>query len=47
MPILAEGRVVGEIDIDGSDPGAFDETDQRFLEEVAALLAPLRPRAEA
>jgi GAF domain-containing protein len=47
VPILAEGRVVGEIDIDGSDPGAFDETDQRFLEEVAALLAPLRPRAEA
>ncbi|HET6379913.1 MAG TPA: GAF domain-containing protein [candidate division Zixibacteria bacterium] len=44
VPILAEGRVVGEIDIDGSDPAAFDETDQRFLEEVAALLAPLRPR---
>ncbi len=45
VPIFAEGRVVGEIDIDGSDAGAFDETDGRFLEEVAALLAPLRPRA--
>jgi L-methionine (R)-S-oxide reductase len=47
VPIFAEGRVVGEIDIDGSDPGAFTETDARFLEEVAALLAPLRPRHEA
>ena len=44
VPIFADGAVVGEIDIDGSDPGAFDETDARFLEEVAALLAPLRPR---
>jgi GAF domain-containing protein len=45
VPIFAEGEVVGEIDIDGSDLEAFDETDARFLEEVAALLAPLRPRA--
>ena len=46
VPIFADGQVVGEIDIDGSDPSAFDETDARFLEEVAALLAPLRPRDE-
>jgi L-methionine (R)-S-oxide reductase len=45
VPIFAEGAVVGEIDIDGSDLDAFDETDARFLEEVVALLAPLRPRA--
>jgi GAF domain-containing protein len=45
VPIFADGSVVGEIDIDGSDANAFDETDGRFLEEVAALLAPLRPRA--
>ncbi len=45
VPIFADGHVVGEIDIDGSDRDAFDETDGRFLEEVAALLAPLRPRA--
>jgi L-methionine (R)-S-oxide reductase len=44
VPILDAGRVVGEIDVDGSDRAAFDETDARFLEEVAALLAPLRPR---
>lgn len=47
VPIFAEGQVVGEIDIDGSDASAYDETDARFLEEVAALLAPLRPRHDA
>jgi len=45
VPIFAEGEVAGEIDVDASDPDAFDDTDARFLEEVAALLAPLRPRA--
>lgn len=44
VPIFEGGEVIGEIDIDGSDLDAFDETDARFLEEVAALLAPLRPR---
>ena len=44
VPIFHENEVVGEIDVDGSDLGAFDEADARFLEEVAALLAPLRPR---
>ena len=45
VPIFDGGQVVGEIDIDGSEIAAFDETDARFLDEVAALLAPLRPRA--
>jgi L-methionine (R)-S-oxide reductase len=45
VPIFHEGVVVGEIDIDGSDPAAYGEADARFLEEVAALLAPLRPGA--
>ena len=45
VPIFDGGDVVGEIDVDGSDLGAFDEMDARFLEEVAALVAPLRPRA--
>jgi L-methionine (R)-S-oxide reductase len=44
VPIFAEGQVVGEIDIDGNDRAAFDSTDALFLEEIAALLAPLRPR---
>ncbi len=45
VPIFDGGEVIGEIDIDGSDLNAFDDTDARFLEEVAALLAPLRPRS--
>ncbi|HEY6609458.1 MAG TPA: GAF domain-containing protein [Candidatus Limnocylindria bacterium] len=45
VPIFDGGAVIGEIDVDGSDLDAFDETDARFLEEVAALVAPLRPRA--
>jgi len=45
VPIFVEGEVVGEIDIDGDERDAFADTDARFLEEVAALLAPLRPRA--
>lgn len=45
VPIFHEGEVVGEIDIDGSDLDAFDQKDAQFLEELAALLAPLRPRA--
>ena len=44
VPIFDGSEVVGEIDVDGSDRDAFDETDARFLEEIAALLAPLRPR---
>lgn len=47
VPIVHEGVVVGEIDIDGSDPAAFGQADALFLEEVAALLAPLRPAVES
>ena len=45
VPIFDGGEVIGEIDIDGSDHDAFDDMDARFLEEVAALVAPLRPRS--
>ena len=44
VPIFDGGEVIGEIDVDGSDLDAFDEMDAQFLEEVAALVAPLRPR---
>ena len=46
VPIHHDGAVVGEIDIDGSDPAAFGPPDAHFLEEVAALLATLRPRSD-
>ncbi len=45
VPIFDGATVIGEIDVDGSELEAFDEADARFLEEVAALLAPLRPSA--
>ncbi|HXH07525.1 MAG TPA: GAF domain-containing protein [Vicinamibacterales bacterium] len=48
VPILAGGRVLGEIDIDSDLPAAFGERDRRLLEEIAARLAPvLAPGAAA
>jgi L-methionine (R)-S-oxide reductase len=44
VPIFEGSEVIGEIDIDASDLDAFADADARFLEEIAALLAPLRPR---
>jgi GAF domain-containing protein len=40
VPIVYEGRVVGEIDIDSDEPGAFDDDDRGFLERIALLIAP-------
>lgn len=42
--VRAGDRVVGQIDADSDEAGAFDEGDERFLGEVAALLAPLVAR---
>jgi GAF domain-containing protein len=39
VPILKDGRVLGEIDIDGDDRAAYGEDDRRFLEELASLIA--------
>jgi len=38
VPIRLEGRALGEIDIDGNSVRAFDASDRRFLESVAAKL---------
>jgi GAF domain-containing protein len=38
VPIYANGRAVGEIDIDSHDPTAFKEDDRVFLEEVARIV---------
>ena len=40
VPIVHEGRVVGEIDIDSDQPAAFGAEDRELLERVAVLLAP-------
>jgi len=39
VPIMRDGEVFGEIDIDSAVPAAFSEADRKFLEEVARLLA--------
>jgi GAF domain-containing protein len=38
VPIRADATIVGEIDIDGNEVGAFDDTDRVFLEAVARKL---------
>jgi GAF domain-containing protein len=40
VPIMRGERVFGEIDIDSDVPAAFSTEDQKFLEQIAALLAP-------
>ena len=39
VPILKGSDVLGEIDVDSDHPAAFDESDRRLLESVAAVLA--------
>ena len=39
VPIMQDGTVFGEIDIDSDRPAAFGATDRALLEPVAALLA--------
>jgi GAF domain-containing protein len=39
VPILKDGEVLGEIDIDSDRLAAFGAADQKLLEAVAALLA--------
>jgi len=40
VPIVYEGRVVGEIDVDSDRPAAFGEADRAYLERVAVLISP-------
>ncbi len=39
VPIYVKGKVVGEIDIDSHDLGAFTSVDRVFLEEVAGVVS--------
>jgi GAF domain-containing protein len=39
VPIIHDGQVLGEIDIDSDRPAAFGPADRTLLETVAALLA--------
>jgi len=40
VPIMLDGEVLGEIDIDSDRPAAFGPDDQALLERVAERLAP-------
>ena len=40
VPIMLDGEVLGELDIDSDRTAAFDHNDQALLEQVAGQLAP-------
>ena len=39
VPIMKGSEVLGEIDVDSDHPAAFNDSDRKLLESVAALLA--------
>lgn len=39
VPIIHNGKMVGEIDIDSSDKNTFDDTDKLYLEQIATVLS--------
>ncbi|WP_290791401.1 GAF domain-containing protein [Flavihumibacter sp. UBA7668] len=41
VPIFRNGTVIGVLDVDADQLNQFDTTDQRFLEEIMNLLAPV------
>jgi GAF domain-containing protein len=41
VPIEADGRILGEMDIDSHTPDAFKTDDRQLLEEIARRLAPI------
>lgn len=38
VPLQKEGAIVGILDIDSADLDAFDETDQKYLEEIVGII---------
>jgi AhpD family alkylhydroperoxidase len=39
VPIIRDGKILGELDIDSHNPGAFDDVDKTFLESICVRLA--------
>ncbi|WKV09664.1 GAF domain-containing protein [Thermoanaerobacterium sp. CMT5567-10] len=39
VPIRVGDEIIGEIDIDSDEKGAFDDDDRRFLEDVADIVS--------
>ena len=47
VPVLgADGRVLAVLDIDSRELGTFDDTDRRYLESIAAIVAPVLEQHE-
>ena len=44
IPIFVDGQNIGLIDIDSETPDTFTEEDERFLEYVCEVVAPLIPQ---
>lgn len=44
VPVWHRGEIIAVLDIDSRDPGAFDETDGKYLERLAPL--PYGPQKE-
>ena len=38
LPLIKDGKVWGVLDVDSSNLSEFDETDQRYLEKIIALI---------
>ena len=38
LPLIYQNNVVGVLDVDSENPGAFDETDRHYLEQIVALV---------
>ena len=38
IPIIRDGEVLGVLDVDSEEPDKFNETDQKFLEQIVDLL---------
>ena len=41
VPIMRNGKIIGELDIDSHTLDAFTESDKKFLEEVAVIVSML------
>ncbi|MBQ4355078.1 MAG: GAF domain-containing protein [Bacteroidales bacterium] len=39
VPVLRDGTVIAVLDIDSENLATFDETDQRYLEQIAEIIA--------
>ena len=44
VPIMQDGRVVGELDIDSTELDTFSEEDQAGLQQAAGMIAPFMAR---